>query len=76
MAKKSEVSGNENRKTGLDRRSDEDRRSIYSLDYFAQGGLERRIKKERRKLTERRKGWIRASKWTSVSTDITKKSSS
>lgn len=74
MAKKSKTSRNDNRKTGIDRRFDEDRRSIYSLDYFAQGGLERRIKKERRKLTERRQGWIRASKWTSVSTDISNKS--
>jgi hypothetical protein len=76
MAKDQKASGNEKRKTGLDRRSDEDRRSIYSLDYFARGGLERRIKNERRKRMERRRGWVRASNWTSISTDIPNKSGS
>jgi len=61
---------NEKRKKDLDRRSGEDRRQIYSLDYFAQGGLERRIRKERRSHAERRKGWVRTGRWTSISPDI------
>jgi len=38
----------------IDRRSDEDRRKKYSLDYFESDGKERRIKEERRQQGERR----------------------
>ena len=38
----------------IDRRSGEDRRKKYSLDYFESNGKERRIGEERRKKDERR----------------------
>lgn len=39
----------------IDRRSGEDRRKKYSLDYFESDGKERRIKEERRQQGERRR---------------------
>jgi hypothetical protein len=50
----------------VDRRADIDRRTEYDLDYFTQGGPERRIKNDRRKLDERRTGWKRVRAWCSV----------
>lgn len=50
----------------LDRRSGEDRRDVYLLDYFTKGGSERRAEKERRQMNERRKGCFRVSTWSSV----------
>jgi hypothetical protein len=50
----------------LDRRSGDDRRSAYSLDYFLNGGLERRHGEERRRQAERRVDWKRVVKWYSV----------
>ena len=51
----------------LDRRSSEDRRQHYSLAYFNRGGRERRIEDtERRKRSERRKGYVRISNWSSI----------
>ena len=50
----------------IDRRSAVDRRNAYDLDYFQNGGIERRKVKDRRSQAERRDGWIRISKWTSV----------
>lgn len=50
----------------LDRRSGEDRREAYDLDYFLEGGEERRERDERRRSLERREGCIRVSEWTSV----------
>ena len=38
----------------IDRRSGEDRRKSYSLDYFENDGKENRIKEDRRKQGERR----------------------
>ena len=40
----------------IDRRSGEDRRKTYSLDYFENDGKENRIKVDRRKQGERRSG--------------------
>lgn len=40
----------------IDRRSGEDRRKTYSLDYFENDGKENRVKEERRKQGERRSG--------------------
>jgi len=54
------------RRALLDRRSGEDRRKAYSLDYFLNGGVERRKGDERRKLNERRSDWRRVGKWYSV----------
>lgn len=50
----------------LDRRSGEDRRKVYSLDYFQMGNRDRRMKGERRKHKERRADCIRVSEWSSV----------
>jgi len=50
----------------LDRRSGDDRREAYDLDYFRDGGTERREKNERRHPRERRDGCIRVSEWSSV----------
>ncbi len=38
----------------VDRRSGEDRRKTYSLDYFENDGKEKRVKEEQRKQGERR----------------------
>ncbi|MDY6790398.1 MAG: hypothetical protein SWH54_03920 [Thermodesulfobacteriota bacterium] len=38
----------------IDRRSGDDRRKSYSLDYFENEGKERRVNEERRKQGERR----------------------
>ena len=56
------------RQSRLDRRSGEDRRTTYSLNYFVKGGKERRQAEERRRNRERRQGWMRIDKWYSVFT--------
>jgi len=53
-------------RTSLDRRSGEDRRVAYDLDYFQIGGKERRKVINRRSQAERRDGWVRIGKWLSV----------
>jgi len=55
----------ENRIPGIDRRSQKDRRSAYDLDYFFNGGAERRGWIERRSQAERRVAWKRVDKWAS-----------
>jgi len=50
----------------IDRRSGVDRRKVYDLNYFIDGGVERRRFKERRSELERRKNWIRVDEWISV----------
>jgi hypothetical protein len=50
----------------FDRRSGEDNRKLYNLDYFIEGGRERRKGKERRQSSERRSGWARVYNWCSV----------
>ena len=55
----------------VDRRSGEERREIYNADYFENDGIERRICKDRRLPRERRKGYIRVSKWSSVGLEDT-----
>jgi hypothetical protein len=59
-----------NRDPYLDRRSGEDKRLIYSLSYFSEGGKERRVFKERRKEMERREGYVRIGLWTSVGPSV------
>ena len=54
------------RESTFDRRSGEDRRRLYSLDYLMNGGVERRSWKERRFYGERRVGWMKVSKWSSL----------
>jgi hypothetical protein len=50
----------------LDRRSGEDRREAYDLDYFELGGIERRKRGERRSKDERRRQCKKVSDWSSV----------
>jgi hypothetical protein len=54
------------KRSAFDRRSGEDKRIRYNLDYFMDGGEERRNGKERRQADERRSGWARVYKWCSV----------
>jgi hypothetical protein len=53
----------------IDRRSGMDRRKAHKLEYFLNGGVERRNFKERRSSKERREGWVRVSDWCSVRLD-------
>ena len=54
-----------------DRRSGEDRRDTYNLDYFLKGGLERRKVAERRcRRRDRRKKWVMVDTSVSVPEDI------
>ena len=53
----------------LDRRSGEDRRMVYSLDYFLKGNPDRRSGLERRMNYERRRGCVRINEWSSVCPD-------
>jgi hypothetical protein len=50
----------------IDRRSGIDRRKAHKLDYFLNGGVERRKFKEWRSRRERRTHWVRVSEWFSV----------
>jgi len=56
----------EKRKNVMDRRSGKDRRKSHDLNYFLNGGVERRCMKERRAEEEPRAGWMRVSQWQSV----------
>ena len=49
-----------------DRRSGEDRRLAYDLDYFQDNGVERRSGSERRLPKERRDDCVRVSAWSSI----------
>ncbi len=50
----------------VDRRSWDDRRRVYSLDYFLGGGVERRKGGDRRMKSERRSRWLQVGHWCSV----------
>ena len=54
------------RRSLVDRRTGEDKRKLYNLDYFTDGGEERRKGRERRQSGERRSAWARVYKWCSV----------
>jgi hypothetical protein len=54
------------RRALIDRRTGEDKRMRYSLDYFTEGGEERRKGRERRQSGERRNAWARVYKWCSI----------
>ncbi|NVM24707.1 MAG: hypothetical protein HWN70_02160 [Desulfobacterales bacterium] len=55
----------EKRLSGIDRRSQKDRCTVYDLDYFFNGGVERRSWLERRSQAERRERWKRVNRWAS-----------
>ncbi len=57
------------KRMSIDRRSElDDRREVYTIDYFSKNNIERRkgVNDRRQKLTERRAGWVRVSRWSSV----------
>jgi hypothetical protein len=54
------------KRTGVDRRSTDNRRRVFDKSYFATQGVEKRHKKERRQSPERRTEWVRVSNWKSV----------
>jgi len=56
----------ERRTLAIDRRSGADRRKLYALGYFINGGAERRSGEERRSRVERRAGWMRGEDGCSV----------
>ena len=51
---------------GIDRRFENDKRQVYNLNYFLDGGEERRCGTERRGIDERRIGWVKTDDWQSV----------
>jgi hypothetical protein len=53
----------------MDRRCGEDRRNVYSLEYFEQGNPDRRNSIERRENIERRHDCVRVSEWSSACPD-------
>ena len=53
-------------RSGIDRRCGKDRRLAHAVDYFLNGGVERRNWKERRVQGERRQDWVRVSEWSSM----------
>jgi hypothetical protein len=61
-----------NRRIGdpfLERRSGDDRREAYDLDYFEQENVERRKIAERRHGNDRRAQCVKVSQWSSVCPD-------
>lgn len=50
----------------FDRRSGKNRRRFFSLHRFHYKGLERRARQDRRSQLERRDGYVRIDKWSSV----------
>ena len=56
----------EERRSGIDRRCGNDRRKAHDVDYFLNGGVERRNWKDRRAQGERRQDWLRVSEWSSM----------
>ena len=54
------------KRVSSERRSGKNRRRIISLHRFFYNGSERRELKDRRTNTERRDGWVRIGKWSSV----------
>ncbi len=61
------------KRAGADRRSGQDRRVVYDLFYFSNGGVERRKNSDRRKPSERRTDWVRISSWSSARVEVPKK---
>ena len=54
------------KRSGVDRRSTDNRRRVFDKSYFATQDMEKRHKKERRQSPERRTEWVRVSNWKSV----------
>jgi len=59
----------------FDRRSGQDRRKTYNMDYFLEGGVERRNScagERRAEDKDRRKNWIKISPWSSLHHEVKK----
>lgn len=74
MHKRNELSGrslkeSEKRYQFRDRRSGDDRRMLHHLEYFNDGGIDRRAGLERRDNKERRTNCVRVSEWSSACPD-------
>ena len=54
------------KRSPIDRRSGDDRRKAYDMNYFLSGGVERRNWKEERSRDERRRDCVRVSDFVSV----------
>ena len=54
------------RRSGVDRRTGKDRRRPYNFGRLFYKKIENRRLKERRSHAERRGGWVRMGKWSSV----------
>ena len=54
------------KRSSTDRRSIKDRRKAFNFHSLFYRGEERRSKIERRSQPEKRDGWVRVSKWSSV----------
>ena len=54
------------KRDSFDRRSGKDRRRIISFHRLFYRGTERRAIQDRRSQEERRSGWVRINKWSSV----------
>ena len=54
------------KRSGVDRRTTDNRRRVFDKNYFATQDMERRDKKERRQSLERRTGSVRVSNWKSL----------
>lgn len=57
---------NDFKRTGFDRRTDNDRREAYSLDFFSERIVDRRQGIDRRSKQEKRLNWTRVTEWVSV----------
>ena len=57
---------NEIERAVTERRSGKDRRRFFSLGRLRYKGLERRVQKDRRSRQERRVGYVKIGKWSSV----------
>ena len=57
---------NRSKRSRYDRRSGKDRRRILSLRRLRYKGPERRMLRDRRSKIERRDGWVKIGKWSSV----------
>ena len=54
------------KRTFSERRSGKDRRKLFSLRRLYYKGPERRVQQDRRSLLERRDGYVKIGKWSSV----------
>ena len=64
-----ETDKSKKKRSFFDRRSGQDRRKAYNIDYFLEGGVERRNSPtgdRRNGDNDRREDWIKISRWSSL----------